>query len=97
MASFEKGITLKMIKKYYIDLESKVSGKYYRDKHCSDFPTFFNIKDAYLYSTKDYSNYFWKNKTSAKYHIISEDKSKDDDPVIKEEVTLSYHGDLRKD
>lgn len=82
-----------MSKKYYIDLESKVSGKFYRDQHGSDFPTFSNINDAYLYSMKDYCNYFWKNNKSAKYYIISEEKLKDIDPITREEATLCYNGD----
>ena len=82
-----------MSKKYYIDLESKVSGKYYRDEHGSDFPTFNQISEAYLWSQKDYCNYFWKNKKPAKYHIISEERTKSCDPITKEEAVLCYYGD----
>ena len=56
-----------MTKKYYIELESKLSGKYYRDEHSSDIPTFKEISEAYLCAQKHYSNYFWKNKKAAKY------------------------------
>ena len=82
-----------MTKKYYIELESKLSGKYYRDEHSSDIPTFKEISEAYLWAQKDYSNYFWKNKKAAKYYIISEENSEHYDPVTKEEATLCYHGD----
>ena len=47
-----------MDKKYYIEIESLRSGKYYRDEHSSNSPTFQEITDAYLWSTKDYSDYF---------------------------------------
>ena len=49
-----------MDKKYYIEIESLRSGKYYRDEHSSNSPTFQEITDAYLWSTKDYSDYFHK-------------------------------------
>lgn len=81
-----------MSKKYYIDLESKISGKYYRDEHGRDIPSFKQVTEAYLWAQKDYCNYFWKNKKSAKYHIISEEKLKDSDPITKEEATLCYYG-----
>ena len=82
-----------MSKKYYIDLESFTSGKYYRDDHCRKFPTFKKLKEAYSYSIKDYSDYYWNKHKSVKYHIVSEDKIKDYDPIMKEEAVLSYHGD----
>ena len=83
----------KMSKKYYIELESLTSGKYYRDDHGSKFPTFKKLSEAHLWSYKDYSDYFLKKKKSAKYHIISEEKMKDYNPITKEEATLCYNGD----
>jgi hypothetical protein len=85
-----------MSKKYYIELESLRSGKFYRDDHCSYFPTFERLKDAYSYSVKDYSNYYWNKHKQVKYHIVSEDKMEDYDPITKEEAVLCYNGDTGK-
>ena len=85
-----------MSKKYYIDLESKVSGKYYRDEHGRDFPTFHKATEAYLWSQKDYCKFFLKKNKSAKYYIISEEKAKDHDPVTKQEAVLCYYGNSGK-
>ena len=60
-----------MDKKYYIEIESLRSGKYYRDEHSSNSPTFQEITDAYLWSTKDYSDYFWKKASQLSIKLLA--------------------------
>ena len=69
-------------------MEKCVSGKYYTDEESQNIPTFDKIKSAYKWVYK-----YNKQKKSLKndyiFHIISEEKNVDQDPILKEEANLS--------
>mgnify|MGYP001232730176 CR=1 FL=1 len=75
-------------KTYFIEMEKCVSGKYYTDEESQNIPTFDKIKSAYKWVYK-----YNKQKKSLKndyiFHIISEEKNVDQDPILKEEANLS--------
>ena len=72
-------------KTYFIEMEKCVSGKYYTDEESQNIPTFDKIKSAYKWVYK-----YNKQKKSLKndyiFHIISEEKNVDQDPILKEEA-----------
>ena len=84
-------------KKYYIEMLTEKGGKLRSDNHGKHFPTFKDFFKAVKFVNNDYKIY-WKtlnNKEKnqkTEYHIISEEKHYEYDPIVQEEGQVTFSG-----